>query len=143
MKTLGTETTIGTRSEASRMWRYLVAGFVAAGANYGSRFLFSRWVVFELAVTLAFFVGLLVGFLLMRHYAFEATQGALGKQALLYGAVNALALLQTLVISIVLARYALPALGFAGAQRDALAHAVGVAVPVMTSYFGHRWGTFR
>jgi len=52
--------------------RYLVAGGVAAAANFGSRFVFSLWWPFEVAVTAAFLVGLVSGFFLMRGYAFRA-----------------------------------------------------------------------
>jgi len=50
--------------------------------------------------------------------------------------------LQTLIISVVLARWLLPALGVV--QRvEAIAHLIGVMVPVVTSYVGHRIATFR
>ena len=45
--------------------------------------------------------------------------------------VNLLALLQTLVVSLVLARWALPAIGVRE-HVEAIAHLVGVAVPVFT-----------
>ena len=53
-----------------------------------------------------------------------------------------LAVLQTLVVSLVLARWLLPALGVTQ-HAEAIAHAVGVAVPVVTSYFGHKLATFK
>jgi putative flippase GtrA len=45
-------------------------------------------------------------------------------------------------VSLLLARWLLPA---AGVEQhvEAIAHAFGVAVPVITSYFGHRLATFR
>ena len=122
--------------------RYLLAGGLAALANYGSRFAFSRAVPFELAVVLAFGVGLCTGFLLMRYYAFQPSQQSTGSQLLAYLAVNALALVQTLAISSLLLRLVLPALGVQF-QAQAIAHGAGVLVPVVTSYFGHRWLTFR
>jgi putative flippase GtrA len=122
--------------------RYLVAGGVAAAANFGSRFAFSLWWPFELAVTAAFFVGLVTGFFLMRSYAFRAQGAPIAPQAVKYLLVNAAALLQTVLISSLLARWLLPAWGW-DTHAEALAHGVGVAVPVVTSYFGHRLGTFR
>jgi putative flippase GtrA len=41
-----------------------------------------------------------------------------------------------------LARRLLPAAGITE-HAEAIAHAVGVAVPVVTSYFGHKKATFR
>lgn len=128
--------------QGGSFFRYLLAGGVAAAANFGSRFVFSLWWPFEVAVTAAFFVGLVTGFFLMRSYAFRASGAPMAPQAAKYAVVNALALVQTVLISSLLARWLLPAWGL-GEQAEALGHAAGVAVPVVSSYFGHRLGTFR
>jgi putative flippase GtrA len=122
--------------------RFLVAGGAAAAANFGSRFLFSLWVRYEWAIVLAFFVGLTVGFLLMRSYVFNAGGKPLGRQAVFFLAVNLFALLQTLLVSVALDRWLLPFLGVIS-ETEALAHMVGVLVPMVTSYFGHRMATFK
>lgn len=132
---------IGARG-ASQFARYLLAGALAAAANYGSRFLFSLWVPFEIAVILAFAVGLCTGFVLMRRYAFQGGNKSLSAQAGMYVSVNLLGLVQTLIISSAMLRLALPSLGV-NEHAEAIAHGIGVAVPVVTSYFGHRWLTFR
>jgi putative flippase GtrA len=122
--------------------RFLMAGGVAAAANFGSRFLFSNWVSYPVAIVLAYLVGMVIAFLLMRTYVFSPGANVLGVQLVRFVGVNLLAVLQTLVISVVLARWALPAMGI-HAQAEALAHLVGVVVPVVTSYFGHKLATFR
>ncbi|MBK9616897.1 MAG: GtrA family protein [Uliginosibacterium sp.] len=122
--------------------RFLAAGGFAAACNYGSRFLFSLWLGYELSIVLAYLVGMTVAFLLMRAYVFDATGKALAPQVAKFVAVNLLAVLQTLVISVVLARWVLPALGVVR-HGEAIAHLVGVLVPVLTSYAGHRLATFR
>lgn len=122
--------------------RFLFAGGIAAGANYGSRFLFSRWVGYEQAIVLAYLVGMLVAFMLMRGHVFEAKGKALAPQVAKFVGVNILAILQTLIISMVLARWVLPSFGFVD-HAEAIAHLIGVLVPVVTSYFGHRYATFR
>ena len=125
-----------------RFVRFLLAGGIAAAANYGSRFAFSVWFRYEIAIVLAYLVGMAVAFLLMRSYVFDGRGKALAPQVTKFVAVNLLAVLQTLVISVVLARWALPAAGIT-AHTEALAHLVGVLVPVATSYAGHRLATFR
>lgn len=125
-----------------RFLGFLAAGGLAAGANYGSRFLFSTWFPFEVAVALAFVVGLVTGFVLMRNFVFEGAGKPLRPQAIRYLGVNAVALAFTLLISSLMARSILPALGIQD-HVEAIAHAFGVAVPVVTSYFGHRMSTFR
>jgi len=122
--------------------RFLVAGGIAAAANYGSRFLFSTWLSYGPAIVLAYLVGMGVAFVLMRQHVFSATGTALGPQVVKFVAVNLLAVVQTLVISLVLARWVLPSLGIV-THAEAIAHLAGVLVPVVTSYFGHRMLTFR
>lgn len=127
---------------SSQFLRYLAAGGVAAAANYFSRFAFSVWFSFETAVVLAFFVGLTTGFVLMRQFVFGGAGKPVAPQAAKYVMVNLIALLLTVGVSSLLARWLLPALGV-DRQVEAIAHAFGVAVPVLTSYFGHRVATFR
>lgn len=126
----------------SQFIRFVLAGGVAAAVNYGSRFVFNLWMPFEAAVVLAYLMGMAVAFVLMRQYVFNAGAGGLGPQVLKFALVNALALAQTLVVSIVLARWALPAMGVTQ-HVEAIAHFVGVAVPVFTSFVGHRRMTFK
>jgi putative flippase GtrA len=122
--------------------RFLLAGGAAAAANYGSRFIFSFWFEYEVAIVFAFLIGLSVGFVLMRGFVFDAGQGALAPQAAKYVAINFLALLQTLFVSVALARWVLPRIGLA-THAQSLGHLAGVLVPIVTSYFGHRLATFR
>ena len=122
--------------------RFLVAGGIAAGANFGSRFVFSIFFAYGIAVFFAYLVGMLVAFLLMREHVFNASQGQLLPQVIKFVGVNLVAVLQTLAISLLLARWALPSVGIEG-HAEALAHLVGVLVPVVTSYFGHKFLSFR
>jgi putative flippase GtrA len=130
------------RGEARRFGLFVVAGGIAAAANYGSRFGFSLWFSYPVAIICAYLVGMAVAFVLMRHYVFDGGGKALGPQVVKFALINLLAVLQTLVVSLLLARWLLPAIGISE-HVEAIAHAVGVAVPVITSYFGHRKATFR
>lgn len=121
---------------------FVVAGAIAAAANYGSRFVLSSWVSFPVAVALAYVVGMAVAFVLMRTYVFTSRTGSLRPQVIWFAIVNVLALAQTLVVSVALAKWLLPALGIVD-RAEAIGHAIGVVVPVVSSYFGHRWRTFR
>lgn len=121
---------------------FIFSGGVAAGLNWGSRFFFSEFFRFEVAVVLAFIVGLLSGFILMRLYVFSGSAKSIASQFGKYITVNLFALLQTLVISLVLARWVLPSFGVTR-NAEAIAHLIGVLVPVVTSYFGHKLFTFR
>ena len=121
---------------------FLLSGGIAAAANWGSRFAFSLWMPFEAAVVCAFIVGLVTGFLLMRAFVFAGGGRPIAPQAGRYLVVNAAALAQTLIVSVALAHWALPALGV-HEHAEAIGHLVGVLFPVVTSYFMHRTYTFR
>jgi putative flippase GtrA len=129
-------------AEAGRFARFLAAGGVAAGLNFGARFLFSMWLPYPAAVALAYCVGMASAFLLMRRYVFEDSTLGIAPQVLRFLGVNALAFLQTLGISVVLVRWFGDGSG-ADADIEAIAHAVGLVVPAITSYVGHRLATFR
>jgi putative flippase GtrA len=122
--------------------RFLVAGGTAALVNWASRFVLSRFLVYELAVVGAFMFGLVTGFLLMRGWVFQATDQPVRRQIVTYVVVNLLALLQTLAISSLLARWLLPAIGVTK-NAEALAHAAGIAAPALTSFVAHKQATFR
>ena len=134
--------TVPTVRLREQFWRFLVAGGAAAAANFGSRFLFSQWVRYEWAILLAFLVGLTIGFSLMRGYVFNASGKPFGPQLAMYLTVNLFALLQTMLVSVALDRWVLRFL-VSVSLAQALAHLVGVLVPMVTSYFGHRMATFR
>jgi putative flippase GtrA len=121
---------------------FLLVGGLAASLNWSSRFLFSIWFNFEVAIVLAFVVGLTTGFVLMRGFVFEGREKSVAPQVSMYVLINGLGLLQTLGVSIVLARWILPGLGLS-TNSEGIAHLFGVLVPVITSYFGHRKFTFK
>jgi putative flippase GtrA len=56
--------------------------------------------------------------------------------------VNLLALVQVWLISVGLVRLVFPAIGFIW-QAETMAHAIGVVSPVITSYFAHKYYSFR
>lgn len=122
--------------------RFLVVGGVSAALNWSSRFLFSLWFTFEVAVVLAFFVGLVSGFILMRLFVFTNGAKSMMQQAGYFVAVNGLALLQTWLISVLLSRYLFPYIGLTYGA-DGLAHLIGIMAPIVTSYMGHKHFTFK
>lgn len=121
---------------------FLVTGGVAAAANFGSRLLYSRWLDFSTAVIVAYLTGMVTAFVLARMFVFRESQTALHRSMFYFCLVNLVAVAQTWLISMGLAYYALPALGITRYAKE-LAHAVGIVVPVFTSYLGHKHLSFR
>jgi putative flippase GtrA len=122
--------------------RFALAGGLAAVANFGSRFVFSLWLPYAAAIVAAYLVGMVVAFVLMRRFVFPSHSRPVQHQVLSFVAVNGLAVVQTLVVSLFLAGWAFPRWGLRD-HAEALAHAIGVAVPVLTSFLAHRAVTFR
>ncbi len=121
---------------------FLLGGGIAAGLNWASRFVFSLWMPFSFAVVAAFFVGLVAGFLIMRVFVFDGEKKPVAPQALIYVVINLFALAQTLLISLAMVKWVLPAAGLS-THAEAIGHLTGVLAPVATSYFGHKFFTFR
>jgi putative flippase GtrA len=121
---------------------FLVSGAIASLMNWGGRFFFSQYFNFQTAVVLAFFIGLSSGFLLMRFFVFKDAKSSSKSQAIWYVVVNMLALAQTFVVSLLMVK--LIQSSFESTDTaEAIAHAVGVIVPVFTSFLGHKHFTFR
>jgi putative flippase GtrA len=121
---------------------FLLAGGIAAAANVGSRMAFSLFFDLAVAVVLAYLVGMAVAFVLMRRHVFPLSEAPVARQVAVFCAVNLLAVLQTLVVTLVLARWLLPRLGVSSHVEE-IAHVAGVCVPVLTSFLGHKHLSFR
>jgi putative flippase GtrA len=121
---------------------FLITGGLAAAVNFGSRILYNEWVGFSAAVILAYITGMITAFALARTFVFSDSSRSLQSSAFYFALVNIFAAAQTWIISMALAFHTLPALGFENYLRE-IAHAVGVIVPVFTSFLGHKYLSFR
>jgi len=121
---------------------FLFTGGTAALVNIGSRIFYSTWVSFSTSIILAYLTGMVTAFFLAKWLVFKQSKNSIRQSALLFSAVNVLAILQTWLISMGLAVYFLPLLEVTEFV-DLISHAVGVMVPVFTSYLGHKHFSFR
>jgi putative flippase GtrA len=119
--------------------KFLITGGLAAAVNFGSRIVYNQWTDYSTAIILAYLTGIVTAFVLAKLFVFRESQRPVHHSAFFFILVNLLAVLQTWGISLLLANYALPKLGVTRFVPE-IAHAVGVAFPVFTSYLGHkRW----
>lgn len=121
---------------------YLLTGGTAAAVNFGSRVIYSLWLDFSPAVILAYVTGMITSFVLAMLFVFGKSQQPIHHSAIFFALVNLVTALQTWAISIGLAYYLLPSLGVSRFIPE-IAHAVGIAIPVFTSYLGHKHWSFR
>ncbi len=121
---------------------FFVAGGIAAAVNVGSRVLLGGVMPYALSIVVAYLFGMLTAFTLNRRFVFPGAANPLHHQALWFTLINIAALAQTLAVSVVLARWLFPALGWTW-YPETVAHVVGVMVPIVSSYIGHKRLTFR
>jgi len=120
---------------------FLLTGGTAALINFGSRILYNHWLNFSISIVLAYITGMLAAFILMKLFVFRNSRKDLKHSAMFFTLINILAIFQTWLVSMALAYYVLPSLGVEKFSKE-IAHAVGIAVPVFTSYIGHKRWTF-
>jgi putative flippase GtrA len=121
---------------------FLVSGF-AALMNFLSRIVFNLVMSYPAAIFMAFWVGLTTGFTLNRQFVFpESVTGNTRKQFFYFLAVNLFALLQTMLVSLFLAWYLLPAVGVTVWSRE-IAHFAGISFPMFVSFLGHKYFSFK
>ena len=121
---------------------FLITGGLAALVNVISRVGFSQLLLFELAVLLAYGVGMLTAYVLFRKFVFLQSRTSVRHSFAAFALVNLFAVLQTWLVSVGLRNWLLPLLGIV-LLRDLIAHGIGVAVPLLSSYFGHKYISFR
>ncbi len=120
---------------------FLIAGGLAAGVNIGSRVLLGYWIAYVPSILIAYGLGMVTAFLLNRKFVFNHARNRLHHQVLWFAAINLAAAAQTMLVSLMLARWLLPAL-HVDFHNETFAHVTGVLVPVVTSYLGHKHLSF-
>ena len=125
----------------SRFLRFALSGAIAAAVNVLARIALSQLFGYSVSILIAFVVGMTTGYLLMKLLVFDPSEGSAHREYLRFGLVNLVALVQVWAVSLALARWILPAVGYLW-DVDTTAHVIGVLSPIATSYLGHRSFTF-
>lgn len=121
---------------------FLITGGTAAAVNFGSRIIYNVWLGYSTSILIAYLTGMVTAFILARIFVFTDSLNGIRRSAVIFTLVNVLAVAQTWAISMALAYYILPGVGI-NRYVPEVAHAVGVAFPVFTSYLGHKYWSFR
>lgn len=122
--------------------QFLLVGGLAAGVNFISRIGFSELVSYRVAIVLAYLIGMLTAFILSKHYVFEHSGRPLKDELRDFTIVNVFAVIQVWLISVGLAEYFFPYISFTFYPEE-VAHLIGLGIPAVTSYFGHKYFSFR
>ena len=130
------------KSNHNEFFQFLVVGGLAAGINFISRIGFSELVSYRVAIVLAYLIGMITAFLLSKHYVFEKSGRPLKDEFRDFTIVNIFAVIQVWLISVGLAEYFFPHISF-NFYPEEVAHLIGLGIPAITSYFGHKYFSFR
>lgn len=131
-----------TKSNHGEFFQFLMVGGFSAGVNFLSRIGFSELVSYRYAIILAYLVGMITAFLLSKHYVFEKSGRPFKDELLDFTIVNIFAVIQVWLISVGLAEYFFPYITF-NYYPEEVAHLIGLGIPAITSYFGHKHFSFR
>ncbi|MCW9024897.1 MAG: GtrA family protein [Gammaproteobacteria bacterium] len=121
--------------------RFIMVGGFAAIVNFVSRILYSEWTSFRIAVVVAYLTGMVTAYLLSKLLVFAPSGKPASQEFLYFSLVNLAAVIQVWFISVGLAEYLFPYVGLMFYPEE-VAHFIGLSVPVITSYLGHKHFTF-
>ena len=127
---------------SSRILRFAVAGGIAALVNFLSRIALDGTMSYAASIVVAYVIGMATAFLLNRIFVFKGSPNSITSQAGWFVVINVLAVLQTVLVSLLFARVVFPWISMTF-RPETVAHAIGVVVPIVTSYFGHSKLSFR
>lgn len=126
----------------SQFFKFVLAGGFAALVNVVCRYLLNLYMSYEIAIVIAYLIAMTVAYILSRRYVFEKTPDGVVRESMKFALVNAVAIVLVWITSVGLARLIFPAIGFTW-YADDIAHMIGVMVPAISSYVGHKYFTFK
>ena len=121
---------------------FLLACGSAAAVNFGSRMILGIWFSYVVSIILAYLLGIITAYLLCRCFVFQAKHNNTWQQIGYFCLINGFAIVLTVVVSLLLFHYAL---WFVQDLflREEIAHFIGIAAPAISSYFGHKYFSFK
>jgi len=121
--------------------RFILVGGLAALINFVSRILLSSTYSFRVSVIIAYLIGMTMAYILTKFLVFSPSGKHPLKEFTLFAIVNGVAIIQVWLISVGLAEYLFPGVGMYFYPNE-ISHFIGISVPVVTSYFGHKYFSF-
>ncbi len=130
-------------NKAINIFTFLAAGGIAAASNIISRILFSQFLPYSLSIFFAYWVGVIIAFVLFKSVVFQ--RGNLFQSFPRFIVVNIAMLLLTIAVSNVAYQFLdyISYKGYFFNNNYLLAHMIGVSSPFLPSYFLHKYYTFE
>ena len=122
--------------------RFMFVGGLAAAINFVSRIALNEFFSFRWSVVLAYIIGMLTAYTLSKYLVFEKSGKSAFTELYRFALVNVIAIVQVWLISVGLVEYLFPTVGYTF-HADELGHFIGLVVPILTSFIGHKYFTFN
>ncbi len=122
--------------------RFLISGGISTLINLLARFCFSFFINYLAAIVVSYLIGMITSYIIFKLWVFQPQRHRALEQLSYYLLINLLGLAQTIVISLLFFHYIFTGIGDT-MLRETLSHIIGLGVPIITSYIGHKHLTFR
>lgn len=122
--------------------RFVAASGTSAVFNFLSRIAFSAVVSYPAAIIGAYGIGMAVAYSLNRKFVFPRRRAPCLGEMCRFVVINLIGVLQTLAVSLLVAKIVLPFLDVNWYQEE-VGHFFGLSTLAFTSYLGHKYWTFR
>jgi putative flippase GtrA len=130
------------KASFSQILRFFVTSGAAALVNISVRIPLGWVMPYSASIVVAYLIGMSTAFALARTFVFRPEPGNAKTEFLRFAAVNVVGLLQVLAVSLALKVVLFPRLGFTW-HAETVAHIIGVGSPAFTSYYAHKFFSFR
>ena len=130
------------REEKRQFIIFIITGGTSAIINILSRIILSNFFRFEIAILISYGIGMIIAFLLAKRYVFLNSNKSIKKSFPAFALVNLISVLQTFFVSIFIKKWLiifLDNLSFI----ELVAHTFGLGILVFTSFYGHKYITFK
>ena len=121
---------------------FVITGGIAALVNIITRLIFSFFIDFTFSILLSYFIAMVLAYSLARRFVFRKSKKSIYSSFALFSLINLLAVVQTLLISIITRDYLLEKM-INLQYANFISHTLGVATPIFTSFLGHKYLSFK
>ena len=121
---------------------FVLAGSIAALINIISRIILTIFLDFEISVFISYLLAMITSFLLQRKYVFKSTKKSYKRSIAGFLLVHFVTLLQVWIVSFLLKFWLINFISSVSIV-EFIAHGFGLGIPAFTSYYGHKYITFR
>ena len=130
------------REEKRQFILFIITGGTSAVINILSRIILSEFFSFEFAILISYGIGMITAFSLAKRFVFLNSKKSTKKSFPAFALVNLISVIQTFFVSIFIKNWLiifLDNLSFV----ELISHACGLGVLVFTSFYGHKYITFK